>query len=219
MKRFKEIIQSTVEPSNTNVLWLNPDINELLYYSSNGWSPIYQDSSIIEPKSVRIERVETHIGKEDPEEKDRSYFLYKVSINPSSTNIPYHISWDVPGAESYLLISVDSKDNHYCKVFLDSGFDSIMLRATITYGNKSIQDLTMVDCGSYLTINIETNLKGIDDHIFESLGANGKMSILDIDSNSERPISFGETILVLPNRNYELIIKAPLSKMYDFIGG
>ena len=41
MKRFKEIIQSTVEPSNTNVLWLNPDINELLYYSSNGWSPIY----------------------------------------------------------------------------------------------------------------------------------------------------------------------------------
>ena len=40
MKRFKEIIQSTVEPSNTNVLWLNPDINELLYYSSNGWSPV-----------------------------------------------------------------------------------------------------------------------------------------------------------------------------------
>lgn len=219
MKRFKEIIQSTVEPSNTNVLWLNPDINELLYYSSNGWSPIYQDSSIIEPKSVRIERVETHIGKEDPEEKDRSYFLYKVSINPSSTNIPYHISWDVLGAESYLIISVDSKDNHYCKVFLDSGFDSIILRATITYGNKSIQDLTQVDCGSYLTINIETNLKGIDDHIFESLGTNGKISILDIDSNSERPISFGETILVLPNRNYELIIKTPLSKMYDFIGG
>lgn len=40
MKRFKEIIQSTVEPSNTNVLWLNPDIDELLYYSSNGWSPV-----------------------------------------------------------------------------------------------------------------------------------------------------------------------------------
>ena len=219
MKRFKEIIQSTVEPSNTNVLWLNPDINELLYYSSNGWSPIYQDSSIIEPKSVRIERVETHIGKEDPEEKDRSYFLYKVSINPSSTNIPYHISWDVPDTESYLIISVDSKDNHYCKVFLDSGFDSIMLRATITYGNKSIQDLTQVDCGSYLTVNIETNLKGIDDHIFESLGANGKISILDIDSNRERPISFRETIPVIPNRNYELIIKTPLSKMYDFIGG
>lgn len=219
MKRFKEIIQSTVEPSNTNVLWLNPDINELLYYSSNGWSPIYQDSSIIEPKSVRIERVETHIGKENPEEKDRSYFLYKVSINPSSTNIPYHISWDVPGVESYLIISVDSKDSHYCKVFLDSGFDSIMLRATITYGNKSIQDLTQVDCGSYLTINIETNLKGIDDHIFESLGANGKISILDIDSNSESPISFGETILVLPNRSYELVIQPPLSKMYDFIGG
>ena len=40
MKRFKEIIQSTVEPRDTNVLWLNPDINELLYYSSNGWSPV-----------------------------------------------------------------------------------------------------------------------------------------------------------------------------------
>ena len=40
MKRFKEIIQSTVEPSDTNVLWLNLDINELLYYSSNGWSPV-----------------------------------------------------------------------------------------------------------------------------------------------------------------------------------
>lgn len=219
MKRFKEIIQSTVEPSNTNVLWLNPDIDELLYYSSNGWSPIYQDSSIIEPKSVRIERVETHIGKEDPEEKDRSYFLYKVSINPSSTNIPYHISWDVQGVESYLIISVDSKDNHYCKVFLDSGFDSIILRATITYGNKSIQDLTTVDCGAYLTINVETNLKGVDDHIFESLGANGKISILDIDSNSESTISFGETVPVIPNRNYELIIRTPLSKMYDFIGG
>ena len=220
MKRFKEIIQSTVEPSNTNVLWLNPDINELLYYSSNGWSPIYQDSSIIEPKSVRIERVETHIGKEDPEEKDRSYFLYKVSINPSSTNIPYHISWDIPGeTEGYNMISVDPKDNHYCKVFLDLGFESIFLRATITYGNKSIQDITTVDRCSYLTINIETNLKGIDDHIFESLGANGKISILDIDSNREIPISFGETIFVFPDRNYELIIKTPLSKMYDFIGG
>ena len=40
MKRFKEIIQSTVEPRDTNVLWLNSNINELLYYSSNGWSPV-----------------------------------------------------------------------------------------------------------------------------------------------------------------------------------
>ena len=123
------------------------------------------------------------------------------------------------GGDSYTLISVDSKDNHYCKVFLDLGFETLMLRATITYGNKSIQDTTTVDRASYLTINIETNLKGIDDHIFESLGANGKVSILDIDSNSESPVSFRQTIPVLPNRNYELIIKAPLSKMYDFIGG
>ena len=118
MKRFKEIIQSTVEPSNTNVLWLNPDIDELLYYSSGGWSPIYQDSSIIEPKSVRIERVETHIGKGE-KYRDRSYFLYKANINPSSANVPYQISWSTDILGGYDILSVDSQNNHYCKVFID----------------------------------------------------------------------------------------------------
>ena len=58
MKRFKEIIQSTVEPSNTNVLWLNPDINELLYYSSNGWSPVSSASKAEVENAITEHRAE-----------------------------------------------------------------------------------------------------------------------------------------------------------------
>lgn len=218
MKRFKEIIQSTVEPSNTNVLWLNPDINELLYYSSNGWSPIYQDSSIIEPKSVRIERVETHIGK-GAEYGDRSYFLYKANINPSSANVPYQISWgfNITDTVGYDKIAVDPKDNHYCKVFIDNvqPKDSGMLSATVTYGNKVIKGTTIVQYCSFLTINIESNLKGIDDFIFEHFGVS---SIIIQDSNGGTyRITSGQYLPLSPNQQYRVYISEPIALLYDFI--
>lgn len=219
MKRFKEIIQSTVEPSNTNVLWLNPDIDELLYYSSNGWSPIYQDSSIIEPKSVRIERVETHIGK-GAEYGDRSYFLYKANINPSSANVPYQISWgfDIIKTVGYDKMAVDPKDNHYCKVFIDNAQpeDSGFLVATVTYGNKIIKGTTIVQYCSYLTINIESNLKGIDDFVFESLLDNIMLS--RSDTGEIIPITSGQTIPVIPNYEYKIVLHDQIAMLYDFLG-
>lgn len=217
MKRFKEIIQSTVEPNNTNVLWLNPDIDELLYYSSNGWSPIYQDSSIIEPKSVRIERVETHIGK-GANYGDRSYFLYKANINPSSTNVPYQVSWgfDIIKTVGYDKMAVDPKDSHYCKVFIDNAQpeDSGLLVATITYGNKVIKGTTIVQYCSYLTINIESNLKGIDDFVFENSGNDGIW--LSQGSSRVGPITSGQTIPVTPNQQYTIYIDQPIALFYDF---
>lgn len=219
MKRFKEIIQSTVEPSNTNVLWLNPDINELLYYSSNGWSPIYQDSSIIEPKSVRIERVETHIGK-GAEYGDRSYFLYKANINPSSANVPYQVSWgfDIIKTVGYDKMAVDPKDNHYCKVFIDNAQleDSGFLVATVTYGNKIIKGTTIVQYCSYLTINIESNLKGIDDFIFENLAEQIKLIPSGSDGNGQS-ITSGQTIPVVPNQQYIIGIADQIAILYDFL--
>lgn len=220
MKRFKEIIQSTVEPSNTNVLWLNPDIDELLYYSSNGWSPIYQDSSIIEPKSVRIERVETHIGK-GAEYGDRSYFLYKANINPSSANVPYQISWgfNITDTVGYNKIAVDPEDNHYCKVFIDNAQleDSGSLVATVTYGNKVIKGTTIVQYCSYLTINIESNLKGIDDFAFEKLGDDGIWLIPGSDGVGVK-ITSGQTIPVAPNQQYRIYITDQIALLYDFLG-
>ena len=219
MKRFKEIIQSTVEPSNTNVLWLNPDIDELLYYSSNGWSPIYQDSSIIEPKSVRIERVETHIGK-GAEYGDRSYFLYKANINPSSANVPYQVSWgfDIIETVGYDRMAVDPKDNHYCRVFIDNAQpeNSGLLVATVTYGNKVIKGTTLVQYCSYLTINIESNLKGIDDFVFEMLPDNIMLSRNDIGDII--PITSGQTIPVIPNWEYKIVLHDQIAMLYDFLG-
>lgn len=218
MKRFKEIIQSTVEPSNTNVLWLNPDIDELLYYSSNGWSPIYQDSSIIEPKSVRIERVETHIGK-GAEYGDRSYFLYKANINPSSANVPYQVSWgfDIIKTVGYDKMAVDPKDNHYCKVFIDNAQpkDSGFLVATVTYGNKIIKGTTIVQYCSYLTINIESNLKGIDDFVFENLPE--QIKLIPSGSDNGQSITSGQTIPVVPNQQYIIGIADQIATLYDFL--
>lgn len=220
MKRFKEIIQSTVEPSNTNVLWLNPDINELLYYSSNGWSPIYQDSSIIEPKSVRIERVETHIGK-GAEYGDRSYFLYKANINPSSANVPYQVSWafDIIEVVDQNRIAVDPKDNHYCKVFIDNTQpdDSTVLVATVTYGNKVIKGTTIVQYCSFITINIESNLKGIDDFVFENLPEQIKLIPSGSADDNGQSITSGYTIPVVPNQQYIIGIADQIAILYDFL--
>lgn len=213
MKRFKEIIQSTVEPSNTNVLWLNPDIDELLYYSSGGWSPIYQDSSIIEPKSIKIEKVETHMGKD--EITDPSYYLYKVNINPSSTNIPHKVLWSIKGD---ILIQQDPYNEYYCKiVHIDNASieDEFELTATVTYGNKSISDTVKVEFCSYLTINIKSNLNGVDDYLWQSSYGTLIIRAENLDA-ANIFIMPGTTVKVPPNADIYVTNDFGLMGMYDW---
>lgn len=212
MKRFKEIIQSTVEPSNTNVLWLNPDIDELLYYSSNGWSPIYQDSSIIEPKSIKIEKVETHMGKD--EITDPSYYLYKVNINPSSTNIPHKVLWSIKGD---ILIQQDPYNEYYCKVNIVNASieDEFELTATVTYGNKSISDTVKVEFCSYLTINIKSNLNGVDDYLWQSSYGTLIIRAGNLDANNIFTMP-GTTVKVPPNADIYVTNDFGLMGMYDW---
>lgn len=213
MKRFKEIIQSTVEPSNTNVLWLNPDIDELLYYSSNGWSPIYQDSSIIEPKSIKIEKVETHMGKD--EITDPSYYLYKVNINPSSTNIPHKVLWSIKGD---ILIQQDPYNEYYCKIVLIDNAsieDEFELTATVTYGNKSISDTVKVEFCSYLTINIKSNLNGVDDYLWQSSYGTLIIRAENLDA-ANIFIMPGTTVKVPPNADIYVTNDFGLMGMYDW---
>lgn len=212
MKRFKEIIQSTVEPSNTNVLWLNPDIDELLYYSSNGWSPIYQDSSIIEPKSIKIEKVETHMGKD--EITDPSYYLYKVNINPSSTNIPHKVFWSIKGD---ILMQQDPYNEYYCKIVLNNASieDEFELTATVTYGNKSISDTVKVEFCSYLTINIKSNLNGVDDYLWQSSYGTLIIRAENLDA-ANIFIMPGTTVKVPPNADIYVANDFGLMDMYDW---
>lgn len=212
MKRFKEIIQSTVEPSNTNVLWLNPDIDELLYYSSNGWSPIYQDSSIIEPKSIKIEKVETHMGKD--EITDPSYYLYKVNINPSSTNIPHKVFWSIKGD---ILIQQDPYNEYYCKVSIDNASieAEFELTATVTYGNKSISDTVKVEFCSYLTINIKSNLNGVDDYLWQSSYGTLIIRAENLDAANIFTMP-GTTVKVPPNSDIYVANDFGLMSTYDW---
>lgn len=213
MKRFKEIIQSTVEPSNTNVLWLNPDINELLYYSSNGWSPIYQDSSIIEPKSIKIEKVETHMGKD--EITDPSYYLYKVNINPSSTNIPHKVFWSIKGD---ILMQQDPYNEYYCKIVHINNAsieDEFELTATVTYGNKSISDTVKVEFCSYLTINIKSNLNGVDDYLWQSSYGTLIIRAENLDAANIFTMP-GATVKVPPNADIYVANDFGLMGIYDW---